>query len=199
MLWFYKLSRFACRCYCKVWHRLDVEGTDRVPAVGSLVLACNHASYLDPVLIGCMLPRRCWYVARSSLGRLPLVGWWMRAVGIIFIDRKAPSRTAMGRVIETLRAGEMIGMFPEGTRTRDGRVGEFQRGIVLLLKKSQARVVPVGVRGSFSALPPGGVIPRPRRCSVHFGRVWTADEVLAPGGLEALRREVAELSGSELA
>ena len=199
MLWFYKLCRSICWCYCKVWHRHRAEAADRVPADGPLVLACNHASYLDPALMGCMVRRRCFYVARSSLGKIPLVGWWMRAVGIVFIDRRAPGREAMGRVIEKLRAGEMVGMFPEGTRTRDGRLGEFQRGIVLLLKKSQARVVPVGVRGSFSALPPGGVIPRPRRCSVHFGRVWTADEVLAPGGLEALRREVAELSGSKLA
>ncbi len=89
-------------------------------------------------------------------------------------------------------------MFPEGTRTRDGKLHEFQRGLLLLLKKSQARVVPVGIRGSFSVLPPGSAFPRPRRCSVHFGRVWSAEEVLADRGLEALRREVAELSGSEM-
>jgi 1-acyl-sn-glycerol-3-phosphate acyltransferase len=198
MRWFYFVSRFVSWVFCKVWLRVRVHGAENVPADGPLVLAGNHASYLDPLLMGTSTSRRVWYVARASLDKLPLAGLWMRAVGIIFIDRKAPGREGMGRVIDSLLAGEAVGMFPEGTRTSDGRVQEFQRGLLLLLKKSQARVVPVGVRGSFTALPRGTFLPKPHRCAVHFGRPRTAEEVLAPGGLEALRHEVAALSAAEL-
>ncbi len=198
MRWIYYVSRFLIWCWCKVWLRASVEGQANVPLDGPLIIACNHSSHLDPLVMGVFLHRRCWYVARSDLGKIPLAGLWMRAVGIIFISRATPGREAMGRVIDRLLDGGVVGMFPEGTRSRDGRLGEFHRGLLLLLKKSQARVVPVGIRGSFDALPPGSLFPRPRRCSVHFGRSRTADEVLAPGGLEALRQEVAELSASEL-
>ena len=198
MLWFYNLSKRVCWVACKLWFRASSTGAENVPMEGPVVLASSHSSHIDPLLLGIFLPRRAFYVARSSLGKIPMVGLWMRAVGVIFIDRKAPGREAMGRAIEKLKEGEIVAMFPEGTRSRDGRTGEFQRGLLLLLKKSQASVVPVGLPGSFSALPPGKIIPRPRRCAVRYGRVWTAEEVLAPGGLDALRREVAALNESEL-
>ena len=197
--WFYTLSRAICWAVCKLWFRHGATGVHNIPKTGPVVLACNHASHLDPVLLGTMVPRRCWYLARVGLGRIPLLGRWMRGVGIVFIDRKSPGRHSLGSLISLLETGEVVGMFPEGTRTQDGRITPFERGLILLLKKSQARVVPVGLRGSFAALPPGGLFPKPRRCSVHFGPVWTADEVLAEGGLESLRQSVAELSGVELA
>lgn len=198
-LWFYTVSRGICWAWCKVWFRHSATGAENIPEAGPVVLACNHASHMDPLLLGTMVPRRCWYLARVSLGRIPLLGSWMRAVGIVFIDRKSPGRRSVESLISLLDAGEVVGMFPEGTRTRDGRIQRFERGLLLLLKKSQARVVPVGLRGSFAAYPPGGLFPKPRRCSAHFGPVWTADEVLADGGLESLRQKVAELSGAELA
>ena len=135
----------------------------------------------------------------ALLGKLPLVGAWMRAIGVIFIDRKSPGREALGRAIGCLDSGEIVGYFPEGTRSVDGKVQEFQKGLLLLLKKSDASVVPVGIEGSFSAFPKGSWLPRPRRVTVRYGRARTAGEVLAPGGIEALRRDVAELSRSEMA
>lgn len=199
MRWFYLFSRFVLRVWCRIWLRAYHCDEDNIPLDGPVILAANHSSHLDPLVLGVFVHRRVWYVARSSLEKMPLANIWMRSVGIIFIDRKAPGREAIGRVIQKLAEDEAVGMFPEGTRSKDGGIGAFQRGLLLLLKKSHARVVPVGIRGTFAALPPGKFFPRPRRCSVHFGKARSAEEVLAPGGLEALRQEVAALSASELA
>jgi 1-acyl-sn-glycerol-3-phosphate acyltransferase len=193
--WLYQLSRRVCLAFCRLYFRLRVEDVANVPRHGPVILASNHASHLDPVLLGVFLQRHVHYVARSSLGRVPLLGAWMRRIGTIFIDRKAPGREALGRAIEVLEVGGILGYFPEGTRSRDGAVAPFQRGLLLLLKKCDATVVPVGIRGSFAAFPPGKNIPRPFSCSVHYGRPRSAAEVLAPGGIEALHAAVAHLVG----
>jgi 1-acyl-sn-glycerol-3-phosphate acyltransferase len=189
----YRVSRWIAWCLCRLWFRARAVGLEHVPADGGVLLASNHASHLDPMLLGIFLPQPCHYVARQTLGRIPLVGRWMRAVGVLFIDRKAPGRVALGRAIDALRAGKTVGMFPEGTRSPDGRLQPFHNGVLLLLKKSDATVVPVGIRGSFSAFPKGAVLPRPRRCTVHYGRPRSAAEVLAPGGLDALASSVLSL------
>ena len=199
MNWLYVLSKTLLRWGCRLLFRASATGLENVPAQGGLILASNHSSHLDPLMMGIFMPRRCWYVARLTLGNLPLVGAWMRAIGVIFIDRKSPGREALGRAIECLHSGEVVGYFPEGTRSADGKVHEFQKGLLLLLKKSDASVVPVGIEGSFSAFPKGSWLPRPRRVTVRYGRARPAAEVLAPGGIEALRRDVAELSRSEMA
>ena len=199
MNWLYVLSKTLFRWGCRLFFRASVSGLENVPTEGGVVLTSNHASHLDPLMMGIFVPRRCWYVARLTLTRLPLIGAWMRAIGVIFIDRKSPSREALGRAIGCLQRGEIVGYFPEGTRSPDGKVQEFHKGLLLLLKKSDASVVPVGIEGSFSAFPKGAYLPRPRRVTVRYGRARTAAEVLAPGGLGALRHEVAELSRSELA
>jgi 1-acyl-sn-glycerol-3-phosphate acyltransferase len=96
-------------------------------------------------------------------------------------------------------SGEALVIFPEGTRSRDGHLQEFKRGVLTIAKRAGVPVIPVGVSGAFGALPRGVVLPRPVRCTVRFGRLRPAAEFLAEGGLEALRREVAELSGQRLA
>ena len=199
MNWFYSFSKTLLRWACRLWFRVSVEGTENVPPDGGLVFAGNHASYLDPLMMGVFVRRRCRFIARSSLRKVPLVGAWMKGVGVIFIDRKSPGRAAVGRAIECLDSGQVLGFFPEGTRSPDGRLQEFQKGLLLLLKKSDANVVPVGIEGTFSAFPKGAFIPRPRRVTVRYGTARPASEVLAPGGLEALRQEVAVLSRSEMA
>lgn len=199
MNWLYILSKTLFRWGCRLFFRASASGLENVPTEGGVVLASNHSSHLDPLMMGIFVRRRCWYVARMTLARLPLVGLWMRAIGVIFIDRKSPGREAIGRAIEFLERGEIIGYFPEGTRSVDGKVRGFHKGLLLLLKKSDASVVPVGIEGSFSAFPKGAWLPRPRRVTVRYGRSRPAAEVLAPGGLEALRHDVAELSGSEMA
>lgn len=159
------------------------------------MLVLNHASFLDPPLVGCSTPRMCYFLARESLARIPLFGRYLRAIGVHFVDRDGSARAGLARAIEALQAGEVLCMFPEGTRTRTGELAEFRPGALLILRRAPVPVVPVGVRGTFLAWPRTRRLPRPGRCSVHFGAPMSAQEVLAPGGFDELRRRVAELAG----
>lgn len=195
----YQISRWVLWALCKVWFRLGGRDAEQVPREGPVLLAANHASYLDPVLLGTTCHRRVRFLARGGLGKVPLLGLWMRAVGVFFVGEAGTTRQGLQRSLAVLDQGEVVAMFPEGSRTRSGSVEPFQRGALLLLKKSGAVVVPVGIRGSFHAFPPGSIFPRPLRCSVHYGAPMPADEVLAEGGLEILRQRVSELCGAPLA
>jgi 1-acyl-sn-glycerol-3-phosphate acyltransferase len=198
--WLYDLSRRLLRAAFTVLWRFRAEGVEHVPARGPTVLVANHASFFDPPLVGLALRRRCRFLARSTLAKIPLLGWWMQRVGVLLVDREAPGPAVMRELIALLRAGEMTTVFPEGTRTRTGELGPFRPGLLVLLKKTGAVVVPAGIRGSFAAFPPGRRLPRLFcRCSVTYGAAMTAEEILANGGLEALRHRVAKLSGQTLA
>lgn len=195
----YRVCRFLARMAARLLFRATAEGAENVPATGPVVLVPNHASFLDPPLVGTSCRRQVRFMARSTLGHNRLFGWWMRQVGVVTIDREAPARATFGESIKLLEAGEVMAVFPEGTRTTDGRVGEFKKGILKLLDKSGAIAVPVGIIGAFEAWPRHRKLPRPRRCRVRFGLPLTAAEVCAPGGLDRLRQAVADLSGQELA
>jgi len=182
-----------------LFYFLRPHGRANIPRQGPVVLACNHLSFLDPPLLAMSSHRMCRLMARSSLRRVPGIGRWMVAVGVIFVERGS-GRKAIDASIEVLQRGEVLGIFPEGTRSETGELLPFQRGIVLLAKKTAATVVPAGIRGSFDAWPRDRRFPRLfRRCSVSFGAPMPAEELLREGGLEELRRRIADLSGQPLA
>ena len=195
----YSVSCGVLRLLSWIWFRLAGTGQEQVPPDGPVVLAANHASYLDPILLGGTCRRRVRFLARGGLGRVPLLGAWMRAVGVFFVGDEGNTRQGIQGSLAVLRRGELVALFPEGSRSSNGEIAPFQRGTLLLLKKSGATVVPVGIRGSFHAFPPGRIFPRPWRCTVHYGAPMAAAEVLVEGGLEILRQRVSELSGVPLA
>lgn len=198
--WLYRASKWAIAGVVKVLWFLRVEGRQHIPDSGPTLLVSNHASFLDPGLVGCRLSRPCRFMARSTLAKIPILRGWMQGVGVVLVDRKAPSVATMRQIIELLAHGQMVAVFPEGTRTKTGELGPFRPGLLVLAKKTGAVVVPAGIRGSFAVFPPGRRLPRLfRRCSVTYGAPMTAEEVLAAGGLEVLRHRVAQLSGQTLA
>lgn len=198
--WLYLTSRRLCWAGLKLCFGLRIEGPQNVPLEGGVLIVSNHASFLDPMILGVGAPRPVYFMARDTLAKVPLLGAWMRGVGVVLVDRNAPSAKTLATVIENLKQGHAVGVFPEGTRTTTGELGEFKRGILLLLKKTRATVVPAAIRGSFHALPRGRRLPRLFcRCSVSYGAPMSAEEVLADGGLDALRLRVAQLGDQPLA
>lgn len=193
------LSRVVVLGLCKVWFRLRVEGRQHVPATGPVLLVANHASYLDPPLIGITAGRFVRFLAQAGLAKFGPLRFWLRQVGVTLIDRAAPSKDALRLISDCLRGGDAVGVYPEGTRSRDGSVGAFRSGVEFLARRSNAVVVPVGIEGGNRAFPRGKLLPRPYRIVVRYGTPWTAEQVLAPGGLEALRRCVAGLARAPLA
>ena len=195
----WNLSKYSMLAFEKVWLRMRAEGVANVPASGPVLLVANHASYLDPPLVGTTCKRWVGFLAQAGLAKFAPLRWWLAQVGVTLIDRDAPSKDAMRLVADCLLAGEVVGIFAEGTRSRDGRVAPFRSGVEFLVRRSKATGVPVGIEGSYRAFPRGAWLPRPRKAVVRYGEPWPVERVLAPGGIEALRVRVAELAHAELA
>jgi 1-acyl-sn-glycerol-3-phosphate acyltransferase len=159
------LSRLAFATY----FRWRVYHPERVPAEGPVILASNHSSFLDPLLVGAGVRRPLNYLARASLFRLPLAGAILRSVNALPVERDAGTGAGLRAILARLRAGGGIVLFPEGTRSPDGRLQPPRAGIGLVVIKSTAPVVPVRVFGTFDAFGRHRKIPRPFPVAVKYG------------------------------
>jgi 1-acyl-sn-glycerol-3-phosphate acyltransferase len=189
-----------CYLFGKTWLRLRYVGAENLPRSGAVLLVANHSSHLDPPMLGCGLPRRVRYMAKSGLRKVPIMGRWIANLEVLFVERDGGARAGIEMGIAALREDQVLGVFPEGTRGPDTSVRPFKRGILLILEKStregrEVTVLPAGIRGTARAFPKGAWFPRPRRVEVHFGRPLSSKEVLADRSLQSLRREVSILAG----
>ena len=125
---------------------------ERVPLKGGVILASNHASFLDPPLVGSGLQRDINYLARESLFRYPGIGALLRSWNSVPVDRDGGGAAGLRAILDRLLAGGAIILFPEGTRTPDGKLQPARSGIGLTVIKSDAPVVPVRTFGTFEAL-----------------------------------------------
>jgi 1-acyl-sn-glycerol-3-phosphate acyltransferase len=158
--------RLFFRLYCR-WQVIDPQN---VPATGPVILASNHASYLDPPLVGAATKREINYLGRESLFRYPGIGWVLRAVNSVPVDREGGGAAGLRAIFDRLMKGGAIILFPEGTRTTDGSLQKAKSGIGLTVIKSEAPVVPVRVFGTFAAYSRHHSVPRPRKVTVRFGK-----------------------------
>jgi 1-acyl-sn-glycerol-3-phosphate acyltransferase len=158
------------RCFFRFYCGWEVFNAENVPASGSVILASNHASFLDPPLVGSATTREINYLARESLFRFPVVGTILRRVNAVPVDREGGGARGLRAILDRLLAGGGIILFPEGTRSRDGRLQPGKSGIGLTVIKSNAPVVPVRVFGTSEALERRHKFPRPRRVAVKFGK-----------------------------
>jgi len=162
------------------YFRWRVCNPERVPTSGPVILASNHASFLDPPLVGCGLKRDINFLARESLFRFPGIGALLRSWNAVPVDREGGGAKGLKAILDRLHEGGAIILFPEGTRTRDGKLQSAKSGIGLTVIKSEAPVVPVRVFGTFEAYGKHVKIPHPHRVAVKYGR---------PMMLESLRAE----------
>jgi len=152
------------------YFRWRVIGADNVPRTGPVILASNHASFLDPPLVGSGLPRDINYLARKSLFRYPVLGWILRTVNAVPVDRDGGGAAGLKAIIDRLNAGGGIILFPEGTRTSDGKLQPARSGVGLTVIKSDAPVVPVRVFGTFEAWGRNTKFPKPHRVAIRYGK-----------------------------
>ncbi|NAZ88693.1 lysophospholipid acyltransferase family protein, partial [Kineococcus indalonis] len=153
-----------------------VRGLENVPASGPAVLASNHLSVADPVLLSTLLPRRVTYIAKAEMftgaglgGRL--FGGLLRGIGQVPVDRSGgrASTAAIDAALEVLGRGGLFGVYPEGTRSPDGRLYRGRTGVARIALRSGAPVVPVAVVGTGELMPRGRVLPRVRRVGLVVG------------------------------
>lgn len=166
----YRVFWQAMRFLSATWFNWRVIGAERVPSTGPVILAANHVSFADPPLIGCALPRAISYLARETLFDQPGLGWLIRQLNAVPVDRDGGGASGLKAILDRLHTGGGIILFPEGTRSRDGELQPARSGVGLTVIKSEAPVVPVRVFGMFEAWPRSRALPRPGRVTVKFGR-----------------------------
>ncbi len=178
-----KLHYRCCRCLLRGLFRLCFRwrtiGAEQIPAHGAAILAANHASYLDPPLIGSAAFREIFYLARQSLFRFPLIGRFLRSVNALPVDRGGRSPKGLKAILDCLAGGGAVLLFPEGTRTKDGTLQPAQPGIGLVAVKSGAPVIPVRLYGTYEAWNRNTRFPRPRRITLIFGAPLHFDVTIA--------------------
>ena len=175
MPWLYAVGWYAFRLVYATYFRWRVWHPEHVPLTGPVILASNHASYLDPPLVGAGITRPIHYLARESLFRFPGLGWVLRHWNVVPVNREGGGAAGLKAIMDRLKAGGAILLFPEGTRTRDGRLQAARSGIGLTVIKSSAPVIPVRTSGTFAALGRRHWFPRPRRVAITYGTPLTFD------------------------
>lgn len=165
----YRLGHFLFRTYFFLYHRWKVEGRENIPLKGPVILASNHTSFLDPPVIGAAVNRPVWFIAKAELFHPTPLGWLLRKLGAYPVRRGEGDRAILRWALETLDAGEALVIFPEGTRSPDGRLQSPQPGIGLIALKSKAPVVPIGIIGSYEAMPVKAYFPKPKPLWVRIG------------------------------
>jgi len=185
---FYRFAQLLSWLYFKIFHRIEVKDVHNIPSTGAFILASNHTSYFDPPALGCKLPRNLHYFARDSLFFWPL-GLLIRNLNSIPVNRSQLDIATLKRVLKVLKSGDPLLVFPEGTRSPDGKLGVGKKGIGLLLAKSQSDVLPAKVVGGFDVLGKGMLIPRiGRQLVVTYGPLLRFEQ-LDPGKSDPLRYE----------
>ena len=185
----YRIAWVGFRAVYATYFRWRVFNPERVPRTGPVILAANHASFIDPPLVGSGLTRDINYLARESLFRFPVVGAILRSWNAVPVDRDGGGAKGLKIILGRLLAGGGIILFPEGTRTKDGNLQPARSGIGLTVITSAAPVVPVRVFGTFAAYGRNHKFPHPKKVAVKYG---------APMNFEKLRAEAKVCSKSRL-
>lgn len=152
--WFHLVRLFSLTFF-KFFHSFRTSGTDNLPA-GPLILAPNHASYLDPPATGCGLFRVTYYLARHTLFKPPIASWLLPSIGSIPVNQNSPGPSSLKNIFEVFKNKGTLVLFPEGQRTYDGNLRKAEPGIGMIAARANVPVVPVHIIGSREAMPRNG-------------------------------------------
>lgn len=175
----YRLGWTFFRVMFATYFRWRVYNPERVPQTGGVILAANHASYLDPPLVGSGLKRPINYLARESLFRFPIMGTVLHSWNAVPVDREGGGARGLKNILDRLLNGGGIILFPEGTRSPDGKLQAARSGIGLTVIKSDALVIPVRTFGTFEAWGRNQKIPHPKRVAVKYGEPMRFEKLRA--------------------
>jgi 1-acyl-sn-glycerol-3-phosphate acyltransferase len=174
----YWLARAVLQPFFLVYFRMQRIGREHIPASGPVIIASNHRSFMDPFVIGMMLRRPTYFVAKTELFRNPIVAWLLSSLGAFPVERGNGDRDAMTTARSILERGDVVVIFPEGTRTRPGALGAPKRGVGRLALETGAPVVPIALIGT-EAVRRGWRI-RPHKVRIRAGRPLRFPQVDAP-------------------
>lgn len=166
----YKIGRFISWLFFKIFCGLEVKGREFLPEKEGFILVSNHVSNLDPVVLGASCSPELNFMAKEELFKNPCFGWVLRKVNAFPLRRKGADLAAIRTAIRRVNAGGALLIFPEGTRSTDGKLGSPQEGVGFLVNKLNVPVIPAFIKGTDKAMPKGAFFVRPARISVQFGK-----------------------------
>jgi 1-acyl-sn-glycerol-3-phosphate acyltransferase len=190
----YAVARAVVRALARIvlGRRLRIEGMEQLPATGPVLVVGNHVGTVEPALTAAFMPRRdVFFMAKSELFRNRLIGWFLERAHAFPVVRDSPDRAALRRALEVLAAGHVLLVYPEGTRSWDGRLlGPTHGGAGFIARHSGAPVVPVASWGSERVIPRGSWLPRRADVQVHIGEPFRLP-ASAPDGNRVSNNEAA--------
>lgn len=202
----YWLMKIVLTPVLRIVYRVKVDGREHLPTSGPVILAANHRSFLDSIFLPLVIRRRVTYVAKAEYFDDPKTAWFFRAVGQIPIRREGGSASegALAAATDVLESGGVFGIYPEGTRTRDGFTHRGHTGVARLAMRTGAPVIPVGLIGTDECQPTDKKLPRLfRTVHVRFGQPIAPEHYAHPDERLRLRQltdevmfEIVQLCGS---
>ncbi len=210
----YRVSRLVAGPLLRLLARPEVSGAENIPASGAAILASNHLSVVDSIFLPLMVERPVTFAAKSEYftgtrWRDKIVGAYLRSTNQLSTDRAGvrAAQAMLDAALDLLNSGQLFGIYPEGTRSPDGRLYRGRTGIGYLALNSGAPVIPVAMVGTERILPPGHRIPRPGKIEIRIGEPLTFDQFRGqPAGARQRRavtdevvQAIQKLSGQEFA
>jgi 1-acyl-sn-glycerol-3-phosphate acyltransferase len=175
------LIRGILRLYMVPYHHLRLVGAERIPPRGPLLVVLNHASLLDVPALMVLDPfPNTSTVVKAEMFRLPVIGWILRQWGAIPVERAGRDSASIRSMLGVLRAGGVLAVAAEGTRTRSGHLEAINPVLARIAASADVPILPVGIGGSYAALPPGAHFPRPGRITVRVGPVFVLERGMDP-------------------
>lgn len=166
----YTITRLLFKTFFQIFFRLKAYGLENIPREGPFIMAPNHVSYLDPIVVGAFVPRKLNYLAKKDLFKNRFFGWYLRQLRTIPVDRDMPSYSGMKEVVRNIKKGDPVVLFPEGRRSNGDFFLEPEMGAAYLALRFNLPVVSVYVKGTKDVLPKDGDFIRLNSISVFYGK-----------------------------
>lgn len=190
---FYFISKLAVSIIFYPYFRVKAVGKKNIPKKGRLIVAANHFSYLDPLVLGITFPRKVHYIMTSVYYKKPLLKQLCSLLDAIPIG-DGLQVSAYKKTMRVLGREGVIGIFPEGQRSREGVLLDTRKGVGVYALKSQAQIIPVAIAGTREALPPRSSFPKPYKVRIFYGKPLTFGEDTKPEEVsDIIKREIAKL------
>ncbi len=172
----FSLVRWIPIAYFKIFHRIEFHGSENIPATGPVIIASNHISFYDPVIVGTGVYRDIEFMAWDKLFTVPILRSVIRFFGAFPVESSGADKGAYVNALRTLLKRKALIIFPEGGRSDDGKVKDLKLGIARLALKTNARIVPVTLVGVYEAWPKHRLLPRPAKISIYYHKPITIDK-----------------------
>ena len=189
--------RFALYIWMRIFHGLQFSGTQNIPKTGPVIIAGNHPSYFDPVVLSLATTRHVRFFALAEILKLPVIGWFGRQWGILPVYRGGDNEPTVQKALRILQRGGAIGIFPEGKRSLQYTMGTARPGVGRLAVQSGAVVVPCVIYGTWKAWPHLTAFPHPAKIVVDFLPPVAFELVDTRENHEKIARKVRELVVAE--